>query len=141
MTTVLGPDTEIAPLVRSLRAEGSVALVPAGADKAETLARFGEALGFPDWYGLNYDAMFDCLLQHVHDAEGVVQVVWDGTAAPRTASTQGAANAQGWKYTACVISTVTLRLDSTNWNPQSWTWSAKAAGPWGSASTPGPAGR
>lgn len=81
MTTVLGPDTEIAPLVRSLRAEGSVSLVPAGADKAQTLARFGEALGFPDWYGLNYDAMFDCLLQHVHDAEGVVQVVWDGTAA------------------------------------------------------------
>lgn len=80
MTTVLGPGTEIAPLVRSLRAEGPVALVPAGADKAETLARFGEALHFPDWYGLNYDAMFDCLLQHVHDAEGVVQVVWDGTA-------------------------------------------------------------
>lgn len=80
MSTVLGPDTEIAALVRSLRAEGSVELVPAGIDKAETLARFGEALGFPDWYGLNYDAMFDCLLQHVHDAEGVVQLVWDGTA-------------------------------------------------------------
>ncbi|QIM22717.1 barstar family protein [Phycicoccus sp. HDW14] len=80
MTTVLGPDTEIAPLVRSLRADGRVDLVPAGIDKAETLARFGEALGFPDWYGLNYDAMFDCLLQHVHGVDGVVHLVWDGTA-------------------------------------------------------------
>lgn len=88
MTSLLGPDTDIAALVRRLRAEGPVALVPAGADKAETLARFGEALHFPDWYGLNYDAMFDCLLQHVHDAagEGPVHLVWDGTAPLREAN-------------------------------------------------------
>ncbi len=30
-------------------------------DKQEFLARTAEALGFPDWFGANWDALFDCL--------------------------------------------------------------------------------
>lgn len=30
-------------------------------DKAEFLARVAEALEFPDWFGRNWDAFFDCL--------------------------------------------------------------------------------
>ena len=49
-----------------------------GGTKAEFLAAVGEALGFPDWYGQNFDALADCL----HDigtgaAHGVV-LLWDG---------------------------------------------------------------
>ena len=81
MTRVLDADTAIGPLVRRLRAEGAIVrVVPAGADKDETLARFGDALRFPDWYGHNYDALFDCLLGLVHAAREPVHLVWDGTA-------------------------------------------------------------
>ncbi len=81
MTEVLGPDTGIAALVRRLREDGAVVrVVPAGSDKDESLERFGQALRFPDWYGHNYDALFDCLLTWAHEAAGPVHVVWDGTA-------------------------------------------------------------
>ena len=36
-------------------------VVPAAAAKREVLAAFGEALGFPDYYGANLDALNDCL--------------------------------------------------------------------------------
>ena len=81
MTRVLGPDTAIAPLVRSLQREGAeVHVVPAGADKAESLRLFGEVLRFPDWYGHNLDALFDCLTSVVQASAAPVHVVWDGTA-------------------------------------------------------------
>lgn len=35
--------------------------VPAAADKTGTLAAFATALGFPDWFGGNLDALNDCL--------------------------------------------------------------------------------
>ncbi len=31
------------------------------ADKQELLARISDALAFPDWFGGNWDALFDCL--------------------------------------------------------------------------------
>jgi len=31
------------------------------ASAGEALRRLGEALDFPDWYGANFDALFDCL--------------------------------------------------------------------------------
>jgi RNAse (barnase) inhibitor barstar len=81
MTQVLGPDTAIGPLVRSLQAEGvDVHVVPAGADKAESLRIFGQVLDFPDWYGHNLDALYDCLLELVLASDVPVHVVWDGTA-------------------------------------------------------------
>jgi|APFre7841882630_1041343.scaffolds.fasta_scaffold114337_1 RNAse (barnase) inhibitor barstar len=30
-------------------------------DKKDLLARIGAALGFPDWFGGNWDALYDCL--------------------------------------------------------------------------------
>jgi RNAse (barnase) inhibitor barstar len=81
MTTQLGPETAIADLVRSLQREGVDAhVVPAGADKRDSLRLFGQALDFPQWYGHNLDALFDCLLTFVHDAPAPVHVIWDGTA-------------------------------------------------------------
>jgi RNAse (barnase) inhibitor barstar len=45
--------------------------------KAEFLAAVGEALGFPDWYGQNFDALADCLHDIGDGTEGVV-LLWDG---------------------------------------------------------------
>ncbi len=79
----LGDDTAIADLVREANAAGRpIAIVPAGEDKADSIARFGEVLGFPDWFGHNLDALFDCLLQRYHRAPGS-ELVWDGTAGLR----------------------------------------------------------
>ena len=36
-------------------------VVPAAASKREVLVAFGTALGFPDYYGANLDALNDCL--------------------------------------------------------------------------------
>jgi RNAse (barnase) inhibitor barstar len=33
------------------------------ADKREVLTRFGEAFGFPEYYGRNLDALADCLAE------------------------------------------------------------------------------
>ena len=55
------PD-ELGTLVEHALANGRVPrVVHAGATMAETLRRFGEQLGFPDYYGRNLDALVDCL--------------------------------------------------------------------------------
>jgi hypothetical protein len=41
------------------------------------LTAVGDALGFPDWYGRNFDALADCLHDVGADADGVV-LLWDG---------------------------------------------------------------
>ena len=38
------------------------------------LVALGEALGFPDWFGANYDALADSL----RDLSGPVVLLWDG---------------------------------------------------------------
>jgi Barstar (barnase inhibitor) len=47
-----------------------------GQTKADFLRQVGEALGFPDWYGQNFDALADCL-SDVDGGEGTV-LLWDG---------------------------------------------------------------
>ena len=47
--------------------------------KAAFLAEVGETLGFPDWYGQNFDALADCLHDVGSGADGVV-LLWDGWA-------------------------------------------------------------
>lgn len=75
----LGADTAIAEVVREANAAGrAIDIVPAGEDKADSIGRFGEVLDFPDWFGHNLDALFDCLLQRYHRAPES-ELVWDGT--------------------------------------------------------------
>jgi len=35
--------------------------IPKSADSRKVLKQLGAALAFPDWYGANFDALFDCL--------------------------------------------------------------------------------
>jgi RNAse (barnase) inhibitor barstar len=82
--SILGPDTSVAAIVREAQARGEVVdVVWSGADKAEALARFGEVLHLPHWFGHNLDALADCL----HDLAGrramPALLVWDGVAALR----------------------------------------------------------
>lgn len=48
-----------------------------GGTKAEFLATVGTALGFPDYYGQNFDALADCLHDIGAGRAGVV-LLWDG---------------------------------------------------------------
>lgn len=43
------------------RGSSRTVVVPAAASKHEVLVAFGEALGFPGYYGANLDALNDCL--------------------------------------------------------------------------------
>ena len=80
---MLSADNAIGDVVREARAAGkAVDVVPAGADKADSIARFGEALNFPDWFGHNLDALFDALRDRYRDAPAT-ELVWDGTATLR----------------------------------------------------------
>ncbi len=45
-----------------------------GDTKQEFLATVGEALSFPDYYGQNFDALADCLL----DVQDDTVLLWDG---------------------------------------------------------------
>jgi RNAse (barnase) inhibitor barstar len=58
-----GPDTAAAlcALARSLGLRCARIDLEGCAGKDDTLARIGAALGFPDWFGANWDALFDCL--------------------------------------------------------------------------------
>lgn len=45
--------------------------------KAEFLDRIAQALGFPDYFGRNFDALADCLADVGNDRDGLV-LLWDG---------------------------------------------------------------
>ena len=47
--------------------------------KPAFLAAVGETLGFPDWYGHNFDALADCLHDIGAGTDGVV-LLWEGWA-------------------------------------------------------------
>ncbi|HQR26900.1 MAG TPA: barstar family protein [Nocardioides sp.] len=49
-----------------------------GETKKEFLAAVGEALGFPEWYGRNLDALADCLREvRAEESRGTL-LLWDG---------------------------------------------------------------
>jgi RNAse (barnase) inhibitor barstar len=53
--------TAICTLARSLGFDCTRIDLAGCSDKAEFLARIAAALGFPAWFGHNWDAFFDCL--------------------------------------------------------------------------------
>ncbi len=51
---------------RGPSARARVAVVRGGWHKADAIGQFGEALGFPNWFGHNLDALADLLPDDVH---------------------------------------------------------------------------
>jgi RNAse (barnase) inhibitor barstar len=81
---ILGPDASVAAVARGAHSRGEdVHVVPAGADKAESLARFGEVLHFPHGYGHNLDALADRRYDLAAGLDVPLLVVWDGVAGLR----------------------------------------------------------
>lgn len=80
----LGPDASIVAVVREEYAAGRpVSVVPAGVDKAESLRLFADILDFPDYFGGNLDALYDCLRQVATDRPDDWALVWDAAGALR----------------------------------------------------------
>lgn len=58
------PQVDKAGLIAAAEADGYASFridLQAATDKDELLATIGKAMGFPDWYGRNLDALADCL--------------------------------------------------------------------------------
>ena len=60
--------------------------------KAAFLDEVGETLGFPDWYGQNFDALADCLDTLARESEGEWEIVWDRVADLRRDEPRAAAS-------------------------------------------------
>ncbi|XVX19146.1 barstar family protein [Actinomycetota bacterium] len=93
----LDADTSVAAVVREAQRAGrSVALVKGGPDKEATLASFAGALGFPDYFGHNLDALYDCLGdladEQAERGAGEWEIVWDDAAALRAADPEAYAS-------------------------------------------------
>lgn len=56
-----GRRTTIATAAGRLRLHALPVDLSRAASAGEALRRLGEALSFPDWYGANFDALYDCL--------------------------------------------------------------------------------
>lgn len=67
--------SDSASLAGSWREDGwQVVDMVGGQDLTDVLRGFGTALSFPDWYGVNLDALEDCLA----DVTGATVVLWSG---------------------------------------------------------------
>jgi hypothetical protein len=77
----LGPDDNLAAVVRQLLADGrEVAVVPAGVDRLSTYDAFAATLDLPQWFGRNADALYDCLRDWAWAGERPRALVLDGVA-------------------------------------------------------------
>ena len=63
-------------LARAAAGTDHVHLVDGGADREETYDRFVEALGFPDHFGRNLDALMDSLRDVADRHDGRWTLVW-----------------------------------------------------------------
>ncbi|MEO7131090.1 MAG: barstar family protein [Dermatophilaceae bacterium] len=78
MTTFLGRNSEADDHLTDLVAQGfDVRVVPAGLTKAAVLTEFATALGLPEWFGHNWDALLDALRDLGNDDGRHIELVWD----------------------------------------------------------------
>lgn len=88
---VLGDQVDLDGLVADAVEEGRLVQVVQGAPtKAATLEAFSEALNFPEWFGMNLDALADCLDTLARESEGDWEIVWDGAAELRRSDPRAA---------------------------------------------------
>ena len=83
---ILGDKVDLDGLVADAVEEGrQVQVVPGRATKQATLEAFSQELNFPEWFGMNLDALADCLDTFARESEGQGEweLVWDGVAALR----------------------------------------------------------
>ena len=74
----LGRSSSIVAAIRGEYDAGrTVRVVPAGRDKAESLALFAEILDFPAHVGRNLDALYDALRTYARDQGGPWSLIWD----------------------------------------------------------------
>lgn len=89
---VVGDRVDLDGLIADAVEEGrQVQVVRGGATKAATLEAFSHELNFPEWFGMNLDALADCLDTLARESEGEWEIVWDDAAALRDADPRAAA--------------------------------------------------
>jgi RNAse (barnase) inhibitor barstar len=73
--------TSIKTITDQARARGAYAHVMAGrpVDKMSTLDAIAAALSFPEWFGRNLDALYDCLTDLSWLPGGEHVLVWSGS--------------------------------------------------------------
>lgn len=78
MIRTLGDRVDLDGLIADAQEEGrTVTLVEAQDSKQATLEAFAEALDFPQWFGVNLDALEECL-HHVADhSDGERELILD----------------------------------------------------------------
>lgn len=89
---VLGDKVDLDGLIADAVEEGrQVQVVRGRATKAETLEAFSQELNFPEWFGMNLDALADCLDTLARESEGEWEIVWDDAAQLRRTDPRAAA--------------------------------------------------
>ena len=86
----LGRSSSIVAAIRGEYDAGrTVRVVPAGRDKAESLALFAEILDFPAHVGRNLDALYDALRTYARDQGGPWSLIWDAAGGLRAGLIRG----------------------------------------------------
>lgn len=102
---VLGDRVDLEGLIADAVEEGrQVQVVRGGATKAATLEAFSQELNFPEWFGMNLDALADCLDTLARASTGDWEIVWDAAAELRRSDPRAATG----------IESVLAELDKTH---------------------------
>lgn len=88
---VLGDKVDLEGLIADAVEEGrQVQVVRGRATKQATLEAFSQELNFPEWFGMNLDALADCLDTLARESEGEWEIVWDDAAELRRSDPRAA---------------------------------------------------